>query len=92
MQKNFDSIYIQLDELEKNSKVLLQSLKNIEIDIYNNQDKIKKLIEVFPCCCSCGHHKDPKQMIIADKEDVDTYYDQNEGYCGPEIGKYYCGC
>jgi hypothetical protein len=31
-------------------------------------------------------------MYIATPEDIKTYVDQNDGYNGPKIGEYYCGC
>jgi len=31
-------------------------------------------------------------MIITTEEDSNNWVDSNEGYAGPEVGGYYCGC
>ena len=91
-QKNYKDIEYQINELLDKEQMLLVDLKNVEINLYNVKHKIREIMKKFPSCHSCGTHQNPKNMIIATQQDVDKYYDQNDGYCGPEIGEYYCGC
>ena len=83
--ENFELIRNEIKQLRKEEKILFENLNNVQMNI-------KNLYKKFPSCFSCGRRTDPKQMLIATQEDVDDYFDKNEGYCGPEIGEYYCGC
>lgn len=87
-----NNIYDEIKDLQKEKENILNVLRVNEkkLDIINK--KIKSLTQNFPACYSCGKHYHPKNMTIAKQEDIDDYYDKNEGYCGPEIGEYYCGC
>ena len=75
------------DLIEKTRKEIKELLT---LSIVRN--RIDKLYENFPKCYSCGKNQDPRNMIIATKEDIDNYICSNEGYCGPEVGEYYCFC
>ena len=91
-EKNYETIYKEIENLENEKKESLNLLKKIEQDITNTDIKIRKLMTKFPNCYSCGNYRYPKNMIIATQDDINEYYDQNEGYNGPEVGEYYCGC
>jgi septation ring formation regulator EzrA len=82
----------QIKELRQQEQLLYKNIDNINTTINTIQNKINKLYEKFTKCYSCGRNKDPENMIIATKEDVDNYHDKNDGFCGPEIGEYYCFC
>jgi hypothetical protein len=45
-----------------------------------------------PQCASCGKHRFAGEMHLADEKDVAEWVDQNEGYAGPVVGEFYCGC
>ena len=92
MKDNFEKVRKEIRDLVDDEQKLRENLKEIETNLWKVQNDIKKLQHLFPSCHSCGRHQDPKHMIIASKEDVDMYYDKNEGFCGPEIGEYYCFC
>jgi recombinational DNA repair protein RecR len=78
--------------LEKEKQIALNLLRENEKKIDDINKKINILSRKFPSCYSCGKYYHPKNMTIATQEDIDDYCDKNEGYCGPEIGEYYCGC
>lgn len=89
---NFNDIYREIKELRDEKQTILEIINENEKKVYLIDQKIKKLTELFPSCHSCGKKYPPKNMTIATQEDIDEYYDQNEGFSGPEIGQYYCGC
>jgi predicted patatin/cPLA2 family phospholipase len=90
--KNLNNIYEEIKDLQNEKQSIFEIIKENEEKVFIIEQKIKKLTNLFPSCYSCGKHYHPKNMIIATQEDVDEYYDKNEGYYGPEIGEYYCGC
>ena len=90
--EELNNIYKEIKDLEKDKQQILCILRMNEKKIFNIDTKIKSLTKKFPTCYSCGKHYHPKNMNIATQEDIDDYFDKNEGYCGPEIGEYYCGC
>ena len=69
--------------LEKEQRNINDKLKEINIEIR----KYKQLN--YPKCSNCGVFRHERMMWIATQEDI---IDQNEGYSGPVIGEYYCGC
>jgi hypothetical protein len=75
------------NQLQNDISVLGQKLRDIE-------NKIKVRMQNEPTCCSCGRHKQIKNLIIATQEDINNYVWQNEGDVKPVIGGYYCksGC
>lgn len=79
-----NNIYDEIKDLHKEKENVLNVLRVNEkkLDIINK--KIRSLTQKFPACYSCGKHNHPKNMTIAKQEDIDYYYDKNEGYCGPE--------
>ena len=89
--EELNNIYDEIKDLEKEKQIALNLLRENEKKIDDINKKIKILSINFPSCYSCGKHYHPKNMTIATQEDIDDYYDKNEGYCGPEIGEYYCG-
>ena len=89
---NYDNIYKEISILRNEQRVVMDRIKKYEEDINTIDRKIEDLMKKFPSCYSCGRCRYPKNMIIATQEDLDNYYDQNEGFSGPEIGEYYCGC
>jgi RNA polymerase-binding transcription factor DksA len=90
--EELNNIYDEIKDLEKEKQIVLNFLRENEKKIDDINKKIRILTKKFPTCYSCGKHYHPKNMTIATQEDLDDYYDKNEGYCGPEIGEYYCGC
>lgn len=88
MENTSEKLQILYEEQRK----LNELLRTIYSDIKDNQQLIKELLKNFPTCYSCGKHINPKYLEIATQEDVDNYIEQNEGYNGPKIGEYYCGC
>ena len=91
-EKSYDDIKKEIKDLEKKQKVIVDFVKEHRKNIDDIEKQIKNLTKLYPRYYSCGKHFHPKQMIIAMQEDIDEYVDQNEGYCGPEFGEYYCGC
>ena len=89
--QSYDNIAAEIQALEDKKKLILDSIQEQEEHIVDIDIKVKTLIKKFPCCYSCGKRFHPKQMTIATQDDVDEYVDKNEGYCGPEVGEYYCG-
>ena len=89
---DYTKVALEIKDLFKIQDELRLNLKQVKLDLYNNQKKIDNVMKKFPRCYSCGKNRDPKNMVIAQQEDIDDYFDRNEGYCGPEIGEYYCGC
>ena len=89
---NYDNIFKEIGILQNEQRIILFRLRRYEEDINTIDKKIEDLMKKFPSCYSCGRYRHPKNMIIATQEDVDDYYDKNDGYNGPEVGKYYCGC
>ena len=87
--ENLNDIYKEIKDLQNEKQSIFEIIKE---KVYVIEQKIKKLTKIFPSCYSCGKHYHPKNMTIATQEDIDEYYDKKEGYCGPEIGEYYCGC
>lgn len=71
---------------------LYSEFKKINSQIDDTKKEIKNVLKNFPKCYSCGKNQDPKYMFIATQEELDSYTDSNEGYNGPKIGEYYCGC
>lgn len=90
--EHLDNIYTEIKDLEEEKKNILDIIREYEKKLYKINDNIKSLTQKFPSCYSCGKKYHPKNMVIATQEDIDDYYDRNEGYSGPEIGEYYCGC
>ena len=90
--EHFDKIYTEIKDLEEEKKNILNIIKEHEKVYFILNNKIKSLIREFPTCYSCYKHYHPKSMVIATQEDIEEYYNKNEGYSGPEIGEYYCGC
>lgn len=90
--EHLDNIYTQIKGLEEEKKNILDIIKEYEKKLYKINYNIKSLTQEFPRCYSCLKNNHPKNMVIATQEDIDDYYDRNEGYSGPEIGEYYCGC
>ena len=82
----------EIKELREQEEFLCKYISNKQITLNIIRSKIDKLYENFPKCYSCGKNQDPRNMIIATKEDIDNYICSNEGYCGPEVGEYYCFC
>lgn len=87
-----DDIHAQVADLNKEQAVLSKQIKALRKKSDDIEDRIKSLTLKYPTCYSCGNHYHPKYMVIATQEDVNEYTDNNEGYCGPETGEYYCGC
>ena len=83
--ESFVIIRKEIKELKDDENKLFENLKFV-------QAKIKNLYKKFPRCSSCGRNTDPIYMTIATQEDIDDYFDRDEGYSGPDIGEYYCGC
>ena len=90
--EELNNIYKEIKDFEKDKQQILCIMRKNETKIFDIDTKIKSLTKKFPTCYSCGKHYHPKNMTIATQEDIDEYYDKKEGYCGPEIGEYYCGC
>jgi hypothetical protein len=76
------------------NKKVLKNFSNIQNQLDDLDKQIYKLRKQFPECSCCGSRQDPKMMImiIATEEDSDNWVDSNEGYAGPTVGGYYCGC
>ena len=89
---NLEEIRNELILLRNQISILYSERKNIDLQIDNFEKEIKNVLKKFPKCYSCDKNKDPKFMFIATQEDLDNYKDMNDGYNGPEIGEYYCGC
>ena len=77
--------------LYKNNNILNQ-IKELEKEYNNNIKKLDIIFNKYPKCHSCHKNKNPKYMWIASEDDIKNYIDQNEGYNGPIINEYYCGC
>ena len=90
--EKYKSILDELAILYDKQDGLTDNLKNMYSEIQNNQKKIKHLLKKLPICYSCMKNINPKYMNIATQKDLDNYKDQEEGYRGPKIGEYYCGC
>ena len=79
----------ELKELQQKESDLMKKRRGIDNEINANYAMIKLLYKKLPRCCSCGRNG---FMKIATQADVDEYVDQREGYSGPDVGEYYCGC
>lgn len=84
----------EIEKLRNERKQINNEYRNC-MKIYGDKiekinNKIKELMKNAPKCYSCGRNS--FDCWKAEKEDIDNYIDQNEGYSGPEIGEYYCGC
>ena len=82
----------EIKELLRQEKIISENIILMQRTLSIVRNRIDKLYENFPKCYSCGKNQDPRNMIIATKEDIDNYICSNEGYCGPEVGEYYCFC
>lgn len=87
-----DETETTLEELLKKETELQLQLSMIQHELQKIKQRCKKLLEFEPVCSSCGRHVRKKNMWIATQDDLDGYYSENEGYGGPTIGEYYCGC
>ena len=88
----YDDISSQISDLEKDKRTCHKVKKQQDKLIHDIDNRIKLLTKQYPRCSSCGHHFHPSLMMRATQEDVDYYNDQIEGYGGPVVNEYYCGC
>ena len=89
---DYNNIRNQIKDKHKQNSVILQKIKKLRTEYDKINKEIALLSSKYPKCYSCGKHQDPTLMIKATQHDIDNYVDNNEGYCGPEINEYYCGC
>lgn len=89
---DYKNISKKIEELHKQNSLINKNIIELQEKLKENYQKIKEISKNFPKCYSCGHHQDPKNMFIASEKDVENYIDQNEGYSGPRLNEYYCGC
>jgi chromosome segregation ATPase len=88
---NFDAIDAEIKQLENEKQKILLRIKENEEEFNSLQQKIKQLKLKFPTCYSCWNHYHPKDLIKATQQDVDDYFDKNQGYTQLEVGENYCG-
>lgn len=79
-----DLLLKEKEKYEKEVQHLIKKIKAIDVEI----ERWKKM--QVPNCSSCGKHK--QNVWVATEKDVQDYIDQKEGYAGPTVGEYYCGC
>ena len=89
---NYEKIEDEIKKLYDKNTELLKRIKEIQKEYDNNYRHIERIMKGYPKCYSCSRNVNPKYMEIATQEDIDNYVDSNDGYIGPEIGEYYCGC
>lgn len=78
--------------LEKRAK-LMQQLETIQRELCEVEMEIRHFLQKYGVTCSsCGRSFLQKDVWIATQHDIDEYRDMNDGYAGPTIGEYYCGC
>lgn len=82
----------QLDELELEANELQAQMKDLSDRMRENEKLRKSFMKDEPLCHCCYRHVRAKNVWKATQEDADNWFDQNEGYCGPTVGEYYCGC
>lgn len=89
---DYNNIRNQIKDKYKQKSLIIQKIKELETECDKIDKEIALLSSKYPKCYSCGKHQDPKFMDKATQDDIDNYVDSNEGYFGPEINEYYCGC
>ena len=89
---DYNNIRKQINEKHQQVSLITEKIKELQEECNKINSEIYNLMRKYPKCYSCWRYQDPKYMIKATQEDIDSYVDNNEGYCGPEISEYYCGC
>jgi glycyl-tRNA synthetase (class II) len=90
---NKEQITYRMDHLLETRSRSMQELDKIQRKLCDVDVKIRHFLQKYGVqCSSCGRHFLTKDVWIATQRDVDEYTDMNDGYAGPTVGEYYCGC
>lgn len=82
-----------MENLLHRRRELMNHIQQLQRELRNLEKNIRLYKKTHgEQCASCGRYNLSSEMWIAEQSDIESYLDCGEGYAGPTIGEFYCGC